>query len=277
MNELKGRIVYLNSLNKMENKFFWTLRIAAGLCFIGHGAFGIITKSEWLPFFAFAHIDSDLAYRLMPLVGLMDITLGFLAIFYPMRIGFVWMTVWAIWTALLRPFAGMGVWEFFERAGNYGIPLIMLMWVGLPFSFKAAFHKIEPIELSSSQYRRIQFTLRIVIAMLLLGHGGFGAFQQKEMLISHWQTIGVPGLLMDSKDWVRFIGWFEIILAFYILVKPGRGVLLFAVIWKVGTELLYPLSGYPIWEFVERWGSYFSPLALFFIIRWHQIRQQMHI
>lgn len=30
----------------------WCLRIAAAGCFIGHGAFGIITKASWVPFFA---------------------------------------------------------------------------------------------------------------------------------------------------------------------------------------------------------------------------------
>ena len=277
MNELKNRIIHLNFLTKMEDKIFWTLRIAAGFCFIGHGAFGIITKSEWLPFFAFAHIGSDMAYNLMPLIGMMDILLGMLAIFYPTRIFFMWMTVWAIWTALLRPFTGMGIWEFFERAGNYGIPLVMLMWVGLPSSFKAAFRKIEIVKLSNSRYQLIQFTLRIVIALLLLGHGGFGAFQQKTILISHWQTVGMPGPFMGSEGWLQLIGWFEIILAFRILVKPGKGILIFAIMWKIGTELLYPLSGSPIWEFVERWGSYFSPLALFFIIQWQQIDHQKRV
>ena len=31
---------------------YWALRVGAALCFIGHGAFGIITKQAWLPFFA---------------------------------------------------------------------------------------------------------------------------------------------------------------------------------------------------------------------------------
>ena len=32
--------------------------------------------------------------------------------------------------------------------------------------------------------------------------------------------------------------------------------------WKVGTEALRPLAGEPIWEFIERSGSYAAPLAL---------------
>jgi hypothetical protein len=36
----------------------------------------------------------------------------------------------------------------------------------------------------------------------------------------------------------------------------------FVFVWKVGTEALRPLAGEPIWEFVERSGSYAAPLAL---------------
>ena len=32
--------------------FGWTLRAGAALCFIGHGAFGVITKEGWVPYFA---------------------------------------------------------------------------------------------------------------------------------------------------------------------------------------------------------------------------------
>jgi hypothetical protein len=37
-----------------ERPVFTLLRVAAGLCFIGHGAFGIIGKQAWLPYFAIA-------------------------------------------------------------------------------------------------------------------------------------------------------------------------------------------------------------------------------
>ena len=30
----------------------WILRVGAAGCFVGHGAFGIITKSDWLRYFA---------------------------------------------------------------------------------------------------------------------------------------------------------------------------------------------------------------------------------
>ena len=39
-------------------------------------------------------------------------------------------------------------------------------------------------------------------------------------------------------------------------------VLLTVFVWKLATELLYPLSGDYIFEFIERAGSYGAPLAL---------------
>jgi phosphohistidine phosphatase SixA len=52
-----------------------------------------------------------------------------------------------------------------------------------------------------------------------------------------------------------------------ILTRSLGPLLLFACAWKIATELLYPVSGAPWWEFVERGGSYTAPLALFLIQR----------
>ncbi|MEJ7591925.1 MAG: hypothetical protein WKF77_10275 [Planctomycetaceae bacterium] len=41
---------------------------------------------------------------------------------------------------------------------------------------------------------------------------------------------------------------------------------LIALVWKVATELLYPLSGAPAWEFIERGGRYIAPLALCIVL-----------
>jgi hypothetical protein len=49
-----------------------------------------------------------------------------------------------------------------------------------------------------------------------------------------------------------------------------RGVLLFVFAWKLGTEVFRPLAGEPIWEFIERGGSYGAPLALAWIQDWRR-------
>jgi hypothetical protein len=50
--------------------------------------------------------------------------------------------------------------------------------------------------------------------------------------------------------------------AIVVLVRPVVPLLVAVAVWKLATEALFPLSGSPIWEFVERAGSYTAPLAL---------------
>ncbi|HEY9197628.1 MAG TPA: hypothetical protein VIM77_15235, partial [Mucilaginibacter sp.] len=64
-------------------KIYYTLRFAAAMCFIGHGAFGIITKQIWCNYFAVFGIGQSTAYTLMPYVGVIDIALGLLLLVYP--------------------------------------------------------------------------------------------------------------------------------------------------------------------------------------------------
>ena len=84
----------------------WVLRIGVAGCFVGHGAFGIITKAAWVPYFAVAHVSEPWVWRLMPWVGAMDIAVGALALAFPRRAVFIWAAIWGVWTALLRPLSG---------------------------------------------------------------------------------------------------------------------------------------------------------------------------
>src|SRR5688500_28586 len=112
------------------------LRIGASACFIGHGAFGGITKAAWLPYFAVAGIPPEPAYTLMPVVGTIDILMGLAVLLSPRPFILIYMAVWALWTALLRPLAGEPLFETMERAGNYGVPLALLLMVGLPSGWR---------------------------------------------------------------------------------------------------------------------------------------------
>src|SRR5688572_8341482 len=62
------------------NTIHWLLRIACVCEFIGHGAFGIITKAAWVPYFGFVGISPSVAYMLMPIIGMIDISLGLLVL-----------------------------------------------------------------------------------------------------------------------------------------------------------------------------------------------------
>jgi len=103
-----------------EVTIHWLLRIGCAMCFVGHGAWGVITKSGWVPLYGVFGIPASLAWKTMPVIGAVDITFGALVLFFPFRALFGYMALWTLLTALLRPLAGLGVWEFLERAGNYG-------------------------------------------------------------------------------------------------------------------------------------------------------------
>jgi hypothetical protein len=111
---------------------YWMLRIACAAEFIGHGAFGIITKADWVPYFGVVGIPPSLAWELMPVIGTVDITLGLLvALVGPLRIALLYMAMWGFLTATVRPLAGESIWEFIERIPNWAIPLAFLCARGI--------------------------------------------------------------------------------------------------------------------------------------------------
>ena len=111
---------------------YWCLRVAAAACFIGHGAFGITTKAAWVPYFGVVGIPEHWAWKLMPVVGTVDIAAGISVLLSPRPVVLLYMAVWATWTALLRPLSGDSSFEAIERAGNYGVPLALLLLCGWP-------------------------------------------------------------------------------------------------------------------------------------------------
>jgi len=232
------------------------LRVGVAGCFIGHGAFGLITKAAWVPYFAVGGVGEPLAWRLMPWVGTMDIAMGLLALAWPCRALFIWAALWATWTALLRPFSGEPVWEFIERAGNYGVPFALLAIVGIEGPLFTRLPARWPLE--GAQLNFVSWILRLTTALLLTGHAGLGLFAHKAGLAHHYAALGVgnPAALVPA------VGAFEFFLAALVLLRPQPGFLLGVCAWKVATESLFLVAGAPVWELIERFGSYAAPLAL---------------
>ena len=244
-----------------DRRLFDVLRVGAAMCFVGHGAFGLITKAAWLPYFAVVGIGPRLGYALMPVIGTVDIVLGLSMLLWPTKAALAYMTTWAVWTALLRPLAGQGVAEFLERAGNYGVPFALLLLSALTSPDGGWFERMEPRRLDPATARRVSWVLRVTTATLLLGHGVLAA-AGKPQLAKHLAAIGVGDGGPTTRALVTGQGGFEIGLALAVLVAPASSLALVAVTWKVATELLFPLTGDYVWEFVERGGSYVAPLGL---------------
>jgi hypothetical protein len=240
----------------------WMLRVGAFLCFVGHGAFGIMTKRAWLPYFAVAGIGPDTAYRLMPLIGALDISMGMLVLFTPRPAVIYWMFAWAVWTALLRPLAGESVWEAVERAGNYGVPAALLCLVATPANARDLVLPARFLSLSPDTLDRTRMVLSVVVALLLVGHGALG-LEGKPGLVANYATVLPPATAAVATP---VDGVVEIAMGIAVLGWPSISLALFIALWKVATESLFLVAGQPVWEFVERGGSYTAPLGLAVVI-----------
>jgi hypothetical protein len=249
----------------VTTKLYWLLRIGVAVEYLGHGWAGLSRSRAWLPYYDLFGIPADVAVDyLMYATGAVDITVGLVVLFWPLRIVLLHATVWGVFTALLRPVVGEGWWEFLERGGNYGMPLAMLILVGGGgWSLRRWFTRGDlPTEVSDRAHVGVHWAARGGLALLLIGHGGFGAFEDKPYLYKFFEFFGVGRATVESANLLVVFGAFEILLGLAVLIRPAKALLWFVLGWKLATELLRPLVGQEWFQFVERDGDYVLPLVL---------------
>jgi hypothetical protein len=196
----------------------------------------------------------------MPMVGAVDVMAGMAVLFAPRGLPLMYMAIWATWTALLRPLSGESVFEAVERAGNYGVPLALLLLTSVPRSIRDLGKLLGAPSEDERSLSLTRQALKWSTVVLLAGHGALG-LSGKALLIGHYASIGLP------PETATIVGWFEIALAVVVAVRPLSSVLLFVFGWKLATEFLFLVAGAPVWEFVERAGSYAAPFALLALTR----------
>lgn len=253
----------------IEHKLHWLLRLGVLGCYLGHGAYGVLTKEAWVPYFGVVGLDRAWAYRLMWWIGVMDIGLGLTMAVVPLRIVLLHLTIWGLWTAALRPLSGDSVWELVERAGNYGVPLAFLVLAGVPRQLCGWFAPLwssATRPLTVNRARAMHGILRITTCLLLLGHGALGALNSKPSLTAHYASIGLQNVALGSLTLTQMVGGCEIVLAVAVLVAPLPSLLIGICLWKMGTETLFMTSGALPFEWIERAGSYMAPLALYYLM-----------
>lgn len=108
--------------------------------------------------------------------------------------------------------------------------------------------------------------LRVAVAGEFIGHGVF-ALQGKKDWVGWFAKFGVADTGLATQL-LFFIGLTDIALALLILIKPIRIALLWMAFWGFWTALIRPIVGMPVWDFVERWANWGSPLALLLLIGW---------
>lgn len=244
-----------------ELVIYYVLRIACAMCFIGHGAFGIIGKAIWCNYFAVFGIGHGMAYKLMPITGTFDILIGLVILFYPVRIVLLWLVIWGLVTAALRPLSGEPFPELIERAGNFGAPLVLLVLCGTSNSISSWIRRIDaPDEDQPDRLEIAALFLRYTTFLLLAGHGWLNLLG-KNGLISQYTSFGFH----NPVHVAMIAGVVEIAMALIVLIKPLRPLVLLFLLWKIATELFYP--HWEVFEWIERGGSYGTLLALWFALK----------
>jgi hypothetical protein len=241
----------------------WLFRLALCAEFVGHGAFGVMTKPAWVPYFTMFGFPEAWAWHLMPVVGSVDITLGLLALVAPTRAGLLYMACWGLFTASLRPLAGEGAWEWLERSYNFGVPFLMLWVHGMGPTARAWVTVLTEVpRLSVARAQQAQWALRGIMAGMLIGHGAFGLIMGKANLLRFYEAAGFGGFGVPLPGVSVVIGGFEMLLGVLCLQATWPAFFLGVCAWKLGTEFLHvPAQAYGAWwEVLERGGSYAAPL-----------------
>src|SRR5688572_22274553 len=187
----------------------------SALCgeFVGHGAFGVMTKQAWVPYFTLFGFPESWAWTLMPVVGSIDITLGLLALVAPTRAGLLYMALWGLFTASLRPLAGEGGWEFLERSYNFGVPFLLLWVHGMGTTARSWFTVLTEVpRLPVARAQTAQLVLRGIMAGMLIGHGAFGLVMGKATLLRFYDAAGFGGFGVPVPRVSAAIGGFEMVL-----------------------------------------------------------------
>ncbi len=255
-----------SGVSKTALQIHWLFRICCFMEFVGHGAFGILTKAGWLPYIQAFGFPESLGWQLMPLIGAVDIAFGILTLITPRRAFILYMAIWGFFTALLRPLAGEGWWEFFERSYNFGLPTLFFLTHSVaPYWKNSLFKEISTADLISSE--RLQFFAKPaqwIIISYLLGHGAFSVLMGKQNLLYQYVQMGMPMLAGHTYLGIYLMGCMEILLAVAVYFNPTRSVLIFTALWKIASEALYPLTGAygGGWELMERGSSYGMPFLL---------------
>lgn len=245
---------------QLSSRLHFVLRTVCAMCYIGHGAFGIITKQIWCNYFGVFGIGEQTSYQLMPWVGIFDIFMGILMIVYPMRIVAMWLIFWGFLTAALRPLSGEFFAEFLERAGNWGAPLLLLMFSD-DRSFRNYFRRMKPsATLDKPGLEKFTKWAQGIAGTLLFGHGWLNLIG-KAGLLRQYASMGFE----QPEQVARVVGVWEILAAVVMVVRPLRQLVLVIFIWKMVSELFYP--AHEFFEWVERGGSYGVLLVLWFLLK----------
>lgn len=119
------------------------------------------------------------------------------------------------------------------------------------------------IDMSKINLMRIEWLLRFGVFLTFLGHGFF-AFMGKAQWIKYLTVLGFSDTV--ALKLMTYIGVIDILIAIIVLLKPHKYIVFYAFVWAFATALIRPISGEPIWDFVERGSNWVAPLCLYILL-----------
>lgn len=108
----------------------------------------------------------------------------------------------------------------------------------------------------------IMLFFRIGIFSTFFGHG-YLALTKNKAWIPYLEVVGFS--YEQALYLLPFIGVLDLLVAFFILIRPNKFVLIWAVIWTFSTALIRPISGESIFAFIERGANWILPLIFLLI------------
>ena len=111
------------------------MRVGVFGTFLGHGIVAFGGNTKWIPLITCYGFSRDQAIAIMPYIGIVDIIVAFIILFYPIRVIVLWAILWAFMTALSRPISGDEFVEFVERSANWCLPLVLFLTLGIPKNY----------------------------------------------------------------------------------------------------------------------------------------------
>src|SRR5579864_7440916 len=183
-------------------------------------------------------LSPAMAYRLMSLVGIADLTVATITLVCPVRIVLLYAAVWGFWTAGFHPLAGEGLWQLVERAYNFGVPLTLLYVCGWGHGAWSWLAERVRVFLTRDKATRLIWMLRGIIAAYLIGHGALGVFEHAPNWYNYFGVLGINSATVSNLSLITAVGIFEIVLGAAVFLKPNFYLLWFVFAWKVFTEFL---------------------------------------
>lgn len=106
---------------------------------------------------------------------------------------------------------------------------------------------------------KLQWVLRVAVALEFIGHGMFGLIG-KDAWLAYYEVFGISAA--DGRALMPLTGAVDVALGILVLLRPTRALLAYMAVWGLFTASLRPLAGQGLWELVERSYNFGVPLAL---------------